>query len=227
MPEIDSGTTAWVLASAALVLFMTPGLAFFYGGMTRSKSVLNMIMMSFSAIGVVSVLWVLYGYTLAFGADAGGGLIGNLDILGLKAHHDGQRHQRPLRLRLRRLPDDVRHHHAGADQRRDRRPDEVRLLGAVLGPLGRRSSTSRSPTGSSPSARRSSDDERRRRGRRRGRTPRAPAAGSSASSARSTSPAAPRCTSTPAPRGSPWSSCSASARASAATRCARTTCRWS
>ena len=85
MPEIDSGTTAWVLASAALVLFMTPGLAFFYGGMTRSKSVLNMLMMSFSAIGIVSVLWVLYGYTLAFGSDAGGGLIGNLDNLGLKA----------------------------------------------------------------------------------------------------------------------------------------------
>ncbi|MCA1710686.1 MAG: ammonium transporter [Actinobacteria bacterium] len=82
--ELDTGTTAWVLASAALVLFMTPGLAFFYGGMTRSKSVLNMLMMSFSAIGIVSVLWVLYGYTLAFGADAGGGLIGNLDLLGLK-----------------------------------------------------------------------------------------------------------------------------------------------
>jgi len=85
MPEIDSGTTAWVLASAALVLFMTPGLAFFYGGMTRNKSVLNMLMMSFSAIGIVSVLWVLYGYTLAFGVDAGGGLIGDLSQLGLKA----------------------------------------------------------------------------------------------------------------------------------------------
>ena len=85
MPEIDTGVTAWVLASSALVLFMTPGLAFFYGGMTRNKSVLNMLMMSFSAIGVVSVLWVLYGYTLAFGVDAGGGLIGNLDNLGLKA----------------------------------------------------------------------------------------------------------------------------------------------
>ncbi|MCW2725222.1 MAG: amtB [Frankiales bacterium] len=85
MPTIDTGTTAWVLASSALVLFMTPGLAFFYGGMTRSKSVLNMLMMSFSAIGVVSILWVLYGYTLAFGTDATSGLIGNLDNLGLKA----------------------------------------------------------------------------------------------------------------------------------------------
>jgi len=96
MPEIDpaiqeaidaagaSGTTAWILASAALVLFMTPGLAFFYGGMTRSKSVLNMLMMSFSAIGVVSVLWVLYGYTMAFGVDSGGGLLGSFDLVGLK-----------------------------------------------------------------------------------------------------------------------------------------------
>ena len=82
--ELDTGTTAWVLVSAAMVLFMTPGLAFFYGGMTRSKSVLNMLMMSFSAIGIVSVLWVLYGYALAFGSDAGGGLVGNLDLLGLK-----------------------------------------------------------------------------------------------------------------------------------------------
>jgi len=79
------GNTAWVLASAALVLFMTPGLAFFYGGMTRSKSVLNMLMMSFSAIGIVSIPWVLYGYTLAFGTDAKAGLIGNLDDLNLKA----------------------------------------------------------------------------------------------------------------------------------------------
>ncbi|MEO6204760.1 MAG: ammonium transporter [Mycobacteriales bacterium] len=83
--ELDSGTTAWVLVSAAMVLFMTPGLAFFYGGMTRSKSVLNMLMMSFSAIGIVSILWVLYGYSIAFAPDAGGGMIGNLDLLGLKS----------------------------------------------------------------------------------------------------------------------------------------------
>ena len=65
----DTGDTAWMLASAALVLLMTPGLAFFYGGMVRAKGVLNMIMMSFSAMGVVTVLWVLYGYSLAFGED--------------------------------------------------------------------------------------------------------------------------------------------------------------
>ncbi len=65
----DTGDTAWMLASAALVLLMTPGLAFFYGGMVRAKGVLNMLMMSISAMGVVTVLWVLYGYSLAFGND--------------------------------------------------------------------------------------------------------------------------------------------------------------
>ena len=62
-PVPDTGDTAWMLASSALVLLMTPGLAFFYGGMVRSKSVLNMIMMSMSAMGIVGVLWVLYGYS--------------------------------------------------------------------------------------------------------------------------------------------------------------------
>ena len=73
---MDTGDTAWVLTSAALVLLMTPGLAFFYGGMVRSKSVLNMMMMSLGAIGVVGVLWVLFGYSTAFGSDVGGGLVG-------------------------------------------------------------------------------------------------------------------------------------------------------
>ncbi len=65
------GDTAWMLASAALVLLMTPGLAFFYGGMVRVKSVLNMIMMSIIAMGVVTVLWVTFGYSMAFGNDVG------------------------------------------------------------------------------------------------------------------------------------------------------------
>ena len=80
----NSGDTAWVLASAALVLLMTPGLALFYGGMVRAKSVLNMMMMSFGALGLIGVLWVLYGYSLSFGNDALGGLIGNFDFVGLK-----------------------------------------------------------------------------------------------------------------------------------------------
>jgi Amt family ammonium transporter len=65
----DTGDTAWMLASAALVLLMTPGLAFFYGGMVRAKGVLNMLMMSISSMGVVTVLWALYGYSMAFGND--------------------------------------------------------------------------------------------------------------------------------------------------------------
>jgi ammonium transporter, Amt family len=76
-PAFSAGDTAWVLTSAALVLLMTPGLALFYGGMVRAKSVLNMMMMSFGALGLISVLWVLYGYSLAFGNDVGGGLLGN------------------------------------------------------------------------------------------------------------------------------------------------------
>ena len=69
--EIDTGDTAWVLTSAALVLLMTPGLALFYGGMVRAKGVLNMMMMSFITMGTIGVLWVLYGYSLAFGNSFG------------------------------------------------------------------------------------------------------------------------------------------------------------
>jgi ammonium transporter, Amt family len=80
----DTGDTAWMLASSALVLLMTPGLAFFYGGMVRAKGVLNMIMMSFSAMGVVTVLWVLYGYSMAFGNDVSN-LVGDpTQFFGLK-----------------------------------------------------------------------------------------------------------------------------------------------
>ena len=83
--ELNSGDTAWMLTSAALVLLMTPGLALFYGGMVRAKSVLNMMMMSFGALALISVLWVLYGYSMAFGNDVGFGLLGNpTEFLGLK-----------------------------------------------------------------------------------------------------------------------------------------------
>ncbi|WP_082034709.1 ammonium transporter [Nigerium massiliense] len=74
--ELNTGDTAWVLISAALVLLMTPGLAFFYGGMVRAKGVLNMVMMSFITMGTVGVLWVLVGFSMAFG-DSFGGVIGN------------------------------------------------------------------------------------------------------------------------------------------------------
>ncbi|MDQ3107367.1 MAG: ammonium transporter [Actinomycetota bacterium] len=80
--EIDSGNTAWVLVSAALVLFMTPGLAFFYGGMVRAKNVLGMLMQNFFAMGLISVIWSAVGFSLAFGD--GGKFIGNLDFAFLK-----------------------------------------------------------------------------------------------------------------------------------------------
>ncbi|HEV8172202.1 MAG TPA: ammonia channel protein, partial [Actinoplanes sp.] len=72
--EINTGNTAWLLVSSALVLLMTPGLALFYGGLNRSKGTLNMMMMSFSCIGLISVLWALYGFTLAFGTNSSSGL---------------------------------------------------------------------------------------------------------------------------------------------------------
>jgi Amt family ammonium transporter len=82
MPAIDTGSTAWMLVSAAMVLFMTPGLALFYAGMVRRKNVLSTTMDSFFAMGLVTVLWALLGYTLAFGPDVGG-LFGGLSHLGL------------------------------------------------------------------------------------------------------------------------------------------------
>ncbi len=80
---MSAGDVAWVLTASALVLFMTPGLALFYGGMVRSKNVLNMLMKNFFTISIVTVVWVLFGYTLAFGTDAAG-VVGGLDHLGLR-----------------------------------------------------------------------------------------------------------------------------------------------
>jgi Amt family ammonium transporter len=80
---LNTGDTAWVLASSALVLLMTPGLALFYGGMVRAKSVLNMMMMSLVTIGVVSVLWVIYGFKLAFGYEANSKWYGEISFSGL------------------------------------------------------------------------------------------------------------------------------------------------
>lgn len=79
---MDTGDTAWVLASSALVLLMTPGLAFFYGGLARRKNSAATIMHSFMTVGLVSVVWVLWGYSLAFGPDLGG-FIGNLKWFGM------------------------------------------------------------------------------------------------------------------------------------------------
>jgi Amt family ammonium transporter len=79
---IDTGDTAWILVSSALVLLMTPGLALFYGGMARRKNLLSTIMMSFAIMGLIGVLWALWGYSLSFGSD-NSGFIGGFNFLGL------------------------------------------------------------------------------------------------------------------------------------------------
>ncbi|MGD9711705.1 MAG: ammonium transporter [Thermomicrobiales bacterium] len=83
MPEINAGDTAWVLTCAALVMLMTPGLGFFYGGLVRKKNVLSTIMHSFFILCLISIVWSLWGFSLAFGDDKGG-LIGGFDYIGLK-----------------------------------------------------------------------------------------------------------------------------------------------
>jgi len=85
---LNGGDTAWMLASTALVLLMTPGLAFFYGGMVRTKSALNMMMMSMITIGIVSVLWVIYGFELAFGHSADSPWYGGIGLSGLGSQVD-------------------------------------------------------------------------------------------------------------------------------------------
>jgi ammonium transporter, Amt family len=82
-PKVDSGDTAWILICSALVMVMTPGLALFYGGMVRSKNVLGTIMQSFIALGIITIQWAFYGYSLAFGPDIGH-VIGSLKWVGLR-----------------------------------------------------------------------------------------------------------------------------------------------
>jgi Amt family ammonium transporter len=79
---LDTGTTAWLLTSTALVMLMTPGVGFFYGGLVRRKNFISMVALSFIVFALVSIQWVLFGYSLSFGGDIGG-FIGNLDFAGL------------------------------------------------------------------------------------------------------------------------------------------------
>jgi Amt family ammonium transporter len=76
LEDINSGDTAWILVASAFVLLMTPGLAFFYGGMVNKKNVISTMLQSFVALGVISLVWVIVGFSLAFG-DSIGGIIGN------------------------------------------------------------------------------------------------------------------------------------------------------
>ena len=119
---INSGDTAWVLVSAAMVLLMTPGLALFYGGMVRRKNLLSTIMMSFVLLGVIGVLWVVYGYSLSFGPDAGH-VIGNLKWFGLmNVGQDPSAYAKTIPPPcVHGVPMHVCHHHRGAmDRRRSR-----------------------------------------------------------------------------------------------------------
>ena len=139
---MDTGDTAWMLTSTALVMIMLPGLALFYGGLVRRKNVLSTIMHSFFGLALVSVVWVIVGFSLAFGPDVIAGSSGGLDRRPRlhrvqrrrsRAEHD-LRHDDPVRP-VRGVPADVRGHHAGADHRRLRRAQAVRRLRPVHDPL--------------------------------------------------------------------------------------------
>ena len=159
-----AGHNAWMLTCSALVLFMTaPGLAMFYGGLVRKKNVLGVMMQCMFLMGLMTVIWALYGYSLAFG-DADGAIkpyIGNGEYLFMNGV---QRSWNEADQRSRRtdvgggavpipaadahaVPGHVLHHHAGADLRRVRRADEVQHDGACSSILWGRSSTARCATG--------------------------------------------------------------------------------
>ncbi len=129
---VDAGATAWVLASTCLVLLMTPAVAMFYGGLVRAKNVLGMLMQNFTVIALVSTVWVIAGYSLAFGR--GNAFVGDLTFAGLAdmtipvPGYTGATRAGDPADRLRRLPDDVRRDHRRADHRGDRRPVPVRGL---------------------------------------------------------------------------------------------------
>ena len=119
-PPPDRGDTAWMLVSTGLVLLMVPGLALFYGGMVRRKNVLGTMMHSMVALAIIGIQWLLFGYCLAFGASQGGLIGWKPDFLGLNGVLSNQLFPGthiPI-LRPLHVPGDVRHHHAGPDQRR-------------------------------------------------------------------------------------------------------------
>ena len=116
--QIDTGTTAWMLTSTALVLLMVPGLAMFYGGLVRTKNVLGTMMHSFVAMAIIGVLWTICGYALAFGKSILGGFVGwNSDYFFLKGIDDSIVERR-TRICAGHVSGQIRHHHAGPDQRR-------------------------------------------------------------------------------------------------------------
>ena len=166
--DVNKGDNAWMMTSTVLVLLMTiPGLALFYAGLVRPKNVLSVLTHVFYTVCIVTVIWVIYGYSLAF--TGGSAIIGGLDKLFLKGvTADSQAATFSVgvpisRERLHLLPDDVRGDHAGADRRRVRRAHEVLGGGAVHPAVGDAWSTSRSRTwsGIGPARTRSTPPPRR------------------------------------------------------------------
>ena len=148
MLHLDTGNTGFMILCTSLVMLMTPGLAFFYGGLVGRKNVLAIMIQSFVSMGWTTVIWYLYGYSLCFSGDWHG-IIGNLDkrlpawrqpddAVRAERHHSGDG--------LHRLSDDVCHHHAGAHLGRLHQPRDLQGLLPVPDRRGSRSSTSPSCT---------------------------------------------------------------------------------
>ena len=132
-PAINQADTAWMLVSTALVLLMTPALAFFYGGLVRSKNALNTMMMSFVSLGLVGIAWAVIVYSLAF---APGNLLRRRLVPRVSPERRTRASGHDSACALHVLPGDVRHHHRGADLRRDRGADALQRLHAVHHALG-------------------------------------------------------------------------------------------
>ena len=141
LPQINTGNTGFMVLCASLVMLMTPGLAFFYGGLVHRKNVLGIMIQSFVSMGWTTVLWCAFGYSMCFGPSVGG-IIGDpfahAFLRGIDLHtlYHGQRGPGHPHLRARGLPDDVRHHHPGPDHRRLRQPGDVQGLHAGSSPPG-------------------------------------------------------------------------------------------
>ena len=125
------GYYAWMIVATALVLMMTtPALALFYGGMTRAKSVLNMMMMSYIAMAIVGIVYVLWGWSMSFAGRGDG------TLLRQPVHAVRPQGRDARQLHLRDVPADLRGHHRRPDQRRDRRPGQALRVGGVPAPVG-------------------------------------------------------------------------------------------
>ena len=135
---INSGDVAWMLTASALVLLMTPGLSFFYGGMVGFKNVVSTMLQSVVALGVISLVWVLVGFSLAFGDDVGHVRRQPADVLHVRRRGRGDPPEAGAddpAAGLRDVPAQVRDHHAGPDHGVVRRAGAVLVLPAVHGPV--------------------------------------------------------------------------------------------